>query len=188
MSIFAVCIMEEKKSIFQLAAEWGVPFGLYLTCMAMAMIFADWFIPLSLISTILMLCTPFVVYYFQRRKFKMDNGFTEYAGLWMLGIMLFMLGTIIASLFVYLVLHYVRPEFMYEQGRAAIEAYQQIPQWRDSEMVEVLKMMVDKRMMPTPIEAVFNAYWFITFGGSLLSALTALIARRPLKDRHRRQQ
>ena len=180
--------MEEKKSIFQLAAEWGVPFGLYLTCMAMAMIFADWFIPLSLISTILMLCTPFVVYYFQRRKFKMDNGFTEYAGLWMLGIMLFMLGTIIASLFVYLVLHYVRPEFMYEQGRAAIEAYQQIPQWRDSEMVEVLKMMVDKRMMPTPIEAVFNAYWFITFGGSLLSALTALIARRPLKDRHRRQQ
>jgi len=41
--------------------------------------------------------------------------------------------------------------------------------------------MVDKGALPTPIEAVFNAYWFITFGGSMLSALTALLARRRIK-------
>lgn len=180
--------MEEKKSIFQQAAEWGIPFGLYLSCIAMAMIFADWFVPLNLIAIILMLCTPIAVYYFQRRRFVMDNGFTEYAGLWMLGIMLFILGTVIASLFAFLVMKYVRPDFMYEQARAAIAAYQAIPEWRDSEMVQLLQMMVDDRMLPTPIEAVFNAFWFITFGGSLLSALTALLARRPLKSRPRQGQ
>lgn len=187
--IFAVWIMEEKKSIYQLAAEWGIPFGLYLTCIAMSMIFADWFMPLNLISIILMLCTPLVVYYFQRRKFIIDDGFTEHAGLWMPGIMLFILGTVLASLFVYLVLTYVRPNFMYEQAQAAIKAYQAIPEWRDGEVVKTLQMMIDKRMMPTPIESVFNAFWFITFGGSVLSAITAAIARRTIKSRrHNRQQ
>ena len=180
--------MEEKKSIYQLAAEWGVPFGLYLTCIAMSMIFADWFVPLNLISIILMLCTPLVVYYFQRRKFIMDDGFTEHAGLWMLGIMLFILGTVLASLFVYLVLTYVRPNFMYEQAQAAIQAYQAIPEWRDGDMVKMLQTMVDEHLMPTPIEAVFNAFWFISFGGSLLSAITAVIARRQIKNRRRSQQ
>ena len=41
--------------------------------------------------------------------------------------------------------------------------------------------MVNEKLLPTPIEAVFNAFWFITFGGSITSAITALIAGRRLK-------
>ena len=149
----------------------------------MASIYADWFAPLQLVFLILLLGTPVVAYAFQRRKFIEDNGFTEYAGLWMLGIMLFILGTIISSLVVYLVLQYLRPNYIYEQTQMAIDTYKQLPQMRDSEMLEILQKMVDRRLLPTPIETVFNAFWFITFGGCLVSAVTALVARRSLPKR-----
>ena len=104
--------MENKKSIYQRAAEWGMPFGLYLSCAATASIFADWFAPLSLLYIVLLLGLPFVTYYFQRRKFIEDDGFSEYAALWMLGILLFILGSIVASVVAYLILQYGRPNFM----------------------------------------------------------------------------
>ncbi len=101
----------------------------------------------------------------------------------MLGIMLFILGTVISSLVVYLVLQYLRPNYIYEQTQMAIDTYKQLPQMRDSEMLEILQKMVDRRLLPTPIETVFNAFWFITFGGCLVSAVTALVARRSLPKR-----
>ena len=186
MPNFAVC-MENKKSIYQRASEWGLPFGIYLACAAVASIFVDWFPPLAVIFFILLLGTPFVVYYFQRRKFDEDDGFTEYAALWMLGILLFIYGAIVASLIVYLVLQYGRPDFMYDQGRQVIEAYSKIPEMRDSDILRVIKRMVDERLMPSPIEMVFNAFWFVTFFGSITSAITALVARRPLRRYRKRQ-
>lgn len=174
---------EPKKSIYKRAAEWGLPFGLYIACMGVASIYANYFAPLSIIFILMIMATPLVVYYFQRRRFIEDDGFTEYAGLWMLGILLFIFGSVIASFIIYLVLQYFRPDFMYEQARMVIEAYSKIPQASDSEVLRVLQRMVDEKLLPTPIEAVFNAFWFITFFGSLVSAITALIAQRKLPKR-----
>ena len=178
--------MEPKKSIYHRAGEWGFPFGLYLSCAAAASIFADWFVPLNFIFIVLLLGTPIVVYYFQRRKFIEDDGFTEYAGLWMLGIMLFILGTVVASRVVCLILQYGRPGFIYEQAQAAVDLYSKMPQMQDSEMLQVIKRAIDKKMLPTPIETGFNAFWVITFAGSRLSARTALAAQRPLRRPGRR--
>ena len=170
-----------KRSIYQCAGNWGVPFGLYLSCAAVSSIFADWLAPLSLVFILLVLGTPVLTYAFQRRKFIEDDGFTEYAALWMLGILLFILGSIIAGFIVYLILQYFRPDFMYDQARQVIEAYSKMPQMKDSEILRVLQRMIDEHLMPTPIETVFNAFWFTSFGGSVISAITALIAQRPLK-------
>ena len=180
--------MENKKSIFQRAAEWGLPFGIYLACAAVASIFADWFAPLRLIFLVLLLGTPLVVYYFQRRKFIEDDGFTEYAALWMLGIMLFIFGSIIASVIIYFVLQYGRPEYMYEQAQEFIKTYGEMPEMKDSDLLLVIKRMYNERLMPSPIEMVFNAFWFVTFSGSITSAITALVARRRLMRRNNRQQ
>lgn len=175
--------MEKKKSIYQRAAEWGIPFGLYLACAAMTYIFGDYFPPLSFLFIIMVLAIPFIVHFFQRRKFIEDDGFTEYAGLWMLGIMLFLLGTLVASLIVYLVLQYIRPTFMYDQAQYLLNAYKDIPEMKDSEMLRIIKRMMDEKLMPSPIEIVLDMYWFITFSGSLLSAITAWPAQRKIKTR-----
>ena len=176
---------DSKKSIYQQAGEWGVPFGLYLSCTAVTSIFADWFMPLQFLFLILLLGTPLVVYYFQRRRFIQDDGFTEYAGLWMLGIMLFILGTLICSLIVFLVLQYVRPTYIVDRTQAAVDFYNTLPQMKDSEMLEAVQFAIDRKILPTPIEMVTSMFWFVTFAGSLLSALTALIAQRPLPGKRR---
>ena len=172
-----------KRSIYQCAGNWGVPFGLYLSCAALSSIFADWLAPLSLVFILLVLGAPVLTYAFQRRKFIEDDGFTEYAGLWMLGIMLYILGTIISSLVAYLVLTYVRPDFMIEQTQRFIDIYGQQPEMRDSEFISTLQLMVDRGLTPKPIEMVFSVFWFVTFGGSVVSAITALFARRSLHKR-----
>lgn len=174
-----------KKSIFQRAGEWGVPFGLYMTCAAVASIFADWFMPLQLLFLVLLLGMPVVTYYFQRRKFIEDDGFTEYAGLWMLGILLYILGTVLCSFIVFLVLQYGRPNFIYEQTQAAVDLYNTIPQMQDRAFLDVLQRAIDERALPTPIEMVMSVFWFVSFGGSLVSAMTALIAQRPLPDKRK---
>jgi len=172
-------MMETKKSIFQRAGEWGIPFGLYLSCAGVISVFADNSPLLNILFWAMVFATPYLVCRYQRRKFIEDDGFTEYAGLWMLGIMLFILGSLISSFIVFIVLQYIRPGFIYEQAQAAIQVYEQVPQM--SEMTKVLKRMIEERLLPSPIEMVFNVFWFISFFGSLTSAVTALIAQRRIK-------
>ena len=125
----------------------------------------------------------------QRRKFIEDNGFTEYAGLWMLGIMLYILGTVLCSFITFLVITYCRPGFIYEQAQAAVDVYRTMPQMRDNDMVNLLQQAIDDKALPSPIELVMSVFWFVSFAGSLVSALTALVAQRPLtgKSARRRQ-
>ena len=186
--ILPFVMTESKKSIYQQAGEWGVPFGLYMSCTAIASIFADWFLPLHFLFMVLLLGTPFATYYFQRRRFIQDDGFTEYSGLWMLGILLFILGTLICSFIVFLVLQYIRPSFIYDQAQAAVDLYKTLPQMKDSEMLKTLQFAIDEKLLPTPIEMVTSVFWFVTFTGSLVSALTALIAQRQLPDKHRKRE
>ena len=171
-------IMEPTRSIFQCASQWGVPFGLYLSCAAVTSIFADYFAPLNLLFFLLVLATPAVVYYFQRRKYIDDNGFTEYSALWMLGIMLFILGLLISSVIAFLVMQYGRPDFIYEQAQKAIQVYSEMPEMRDSELVKSLQLMVDRKILPSPIEMVFTMFWLVSFVGSIVSAITAFIVQR----------
>lgn len=177
--------MEQNKSIFQRASQWGVPFGLYLSCAAVTSIFADYFAPLNLLFLVLVVATPLVVYHFQRRKFIEDDGFTEYSALWMLGIMLFILGLIISSFVAYMVLQYGRPGFIYEQAQKAIEVYNAMPEMRDGELVKALQLMVDRHILPTPIEMVFSMFWLVSFLGSVTSAITALIVKKQTRFNRR---
>ena len=174
---------DQRPSVYQRASVWGFPFGLYLACAGVSSVFADWFLPLGYIFIMLTVGAPLVVYYFQRRYFIEEDGFAEYAAVWMLGIMLYMFGTVLASFIMFLVIQYGRPEFVYDQANLVIKFYSEIPEMRDSEFVSVLKRAVEKQALPTPIESVFNAFWFITFGGCITSAITAIVARRSLKKR-----
>ena len=175
---------EQRPSIYQKASVWGIPFGLYLTCAGVASVFMDWFNPLAMVCILLMVCAPLVVYYVQRRYFIEENGFVEYAAMWMLGIMLYMFGTVLASFIMFLIIQYIRPDFVYDQANMVIKSYSEIPEMRDSELVHVLKRAVEERRLPSPIETVFNAFWFVTFGGCITSAITAIFARRTINKRN----
>ena len=71
-------------------------------------------------------------------------------------------------------------------GRIILETNEQTPGIVDQPTVDLIRDLVDKRLMPTPIDMVFSIFWFLSFGGSLVSALTAIIARST-PVRHRKQ-
>ena len=170
--------MGERISPYRRAAENGVPFGIYMTAMSVASIFTDRMPLLALVVLVMMLCTPFVIYRFQRRYFIDENGFTEFAALWMMGIMTFIFGALITGLATYITIRWGRPDYIYDQANQIITTYDQVPELKNSEMITVLKRMVDEGLLPQPIEIVLNMFWVVTFFGSLLSALTALVAQR----------
>ena len=67
------------------------------------------------------------------------------------------------------------------QGTKTVKVYSSLPEMRDSEVLLVLKRMVNEKLLPSPIEMVFNVFWFVTFAGSVSSAISALIAQRSIK-------
>ena len=170
--------MGERINPYRRPAENGIPFGAYMSAMAVGSVFADRMPLLALAVLVMMVATPVVVYRFQRRYFIDEQGFTEYAALWMMGIMMFIFGALIAALVTYFTVKLARPDFIYDQAIQVINTYSQMPEFKDSEMVTVLQKMVDEGLLPTPIETVFNMFWVVTFGGAILSAITALVAQR----------
>lgn len=168
----------EQTGLLQRAGKAALPFGGLMSVISLCMIFADRFAPLGTAAIVLLLALPFVVQREQRKVFVASDGMSEYAELWMHGILLFLLGGLVTGLVTYLVLQTARPGFAYEQVDAMLEVYEQMPELKNSEIVDVMRRARDNGLLPTPIEMVVNVFWFVSFGGSLLSALTALIAQR----------
>lgn len=174
--------MEETKSVYRQAAENGIPLGLYMSTISVFMLYTDLVPVFSVIALVMLFAGPVVIYRFQRRYFIQQGGFTEYAALWMLGIMMVIFGAIITGAITYVVLQYVRPEYIYDQAQATLDAYNSMPEMRAqaSQVLDVLQVMIEQNALPTAIEFVFNMFWFVTFSGSVLSAITAAFSSRRL--------
>lgn len=174
--------MNEPKSVFKQAAENGIPLGLFMTTISLLMLYADAMPVFSVIAMVMLFAGPIVIYRFQRRYFVEMSGMAEYASLWMLGIMMVIFGAIITGAATYCVLQFVRPNYIYDQAQATIDAYNAIPEMKVklADFLDVMQKMVDQNALPSPIEMVFNMFWFVTFSGSVLSAVTAAFASRRL--------
>jgi len=78
---------ETYISLYRRAANDGVPMGIFMSVMAAALIYADRLPWLVVVVMAMLLMLPCMLYYFQRKMFVAEYGFTEYSGLWMLGIL-----------------------------------------------------------------------------------------------------
>ena len=150
------CIVEKnsniKKSVYAHGAEHGVVIGIYLTVVSMALFYGGTSTLLSLVALLLLLGFPGVLFVIERRYHRSTGGCADNA--W---------------------LEFVSPGFILEQANAAIEAYNSLPEMRDTEVVASLKRAIEMGMLPTPIEFVVNMILFTTFAGSILSLIAAAI-------------
>ncbi|MGM9869065.1 MAG: DUF4199 domain-containing protein [Sodaliphilus sp.] len=178
--------MECRKSLFKQGAEWGVPFGIYLSVMALLFIFSDKQVGLSAFSLAMALVIPALIYRWQKKRCMAEMGFATFSNLWMLGILIFIGGSLIASTVSYLVLEYVRPNFFYEQAQFVIHQYEVAPERFGENMqqvVDALQMVIDKQAAPRNIDLVLTGFWTCSFLGSLLSALLAALIQLMAKNK-----
>ena len=169
--------MKEVKSLYRRAAEYGVPFGIYLSIVSVSFVFIDKVPALSFMIFALLLALPFLTFCIQRQYFVKEYGFTQYSGLWMLGIMVFIFASLIMSLVTYVVVQLARPDWLYEWAQWLIAEGSRSVDSHIRESSLTLKNIVDNNLVPRAIEVVFLGFWFMSFLGSVLSAIMALVVR-----------
>lgn len=165
------------KSIYRRAADNGLIFGVYLSLLFIMFVFSSESFLMSLVGLVLLLGIPGIIFVFLRRCFVAEFGKTTISGLWMLGILIFIYASLICGVVTYVYLQYFDPSFIYEQAQAALNVYQSVEEIKGSDIVVGMQRAIEEKLLPTPIEFVFQMIWITTFFGSLLSLLTALIVR-----------
>ncbi len=173
----------DSRIIYRTAGRLGLPMGGYLSALSAAVVFSDRATVMPVVALVLIVCLPLVVYRMQRQVHKADTS-TPYAGIWLLGMMTVIFGSLICALATYVMITALRPDFITEQVQAAINTYSQVPELRDGTLVQAMRMALKEGLLPTPIEYVVQMFWMTSFAGSLLSALLAIPATKlPMTDR-----
>lgn len=174
----------QLPSPYRRGANDGFPFGLYLVVLFFASIFSSQVALLTLLTLLLFIGVPFVIYYFLRRAYIADYGCTTMSALWMHGIMIFLCGGLIAGAVEIIWLRWIQPDFILDQVNAMIAFYREAGIERSDEMADILQKMVDNHLVPSAIMIVVELLWLGVFTGSLLSALIAILVRaRPIPQR-----
>lgn len=172
-------------SPYRRGAEDGLLFAVYLVALFFASIYSTEVALLPLVTILLMLGVPFVIYRFLRRAFVADHGCTTMSGLWMHGIMIFLCGGLLSAAVSFVWLRWIQPDYIIDQLHSVIDLYEGSGWARGEEMADMLQRMIDNRLVPSVISIVMEMLWLGVFTGSLLSALMALLVRaRPVNPKH----
>lgn len=106
------------KSPYRRGADDGFLFGIYLTVMFFASIFAGSFAPLSLLALVMMVSVPVVIYRFMRSYHRSLGPSGTFAMLWMQGVMIFFCGMLIAGTALVVYMKWIHPGFVVEQAHS----------------------------------------------------------------------
>lgn len=169
---------EEYKSLYRRAAEQGVPMGMVLTVLAVSVILADVQPWLSWVALALVVSMPFYTWRLMRQYFVEEQGFPNFSSLWMMGILTFIYGSLLAGLASWAVMTWVRPNYIYDTMQQMIALYSSNPSEDAQLLVDVLRSMIAQGKMPRPIEMVMTAFWLTSFAGSMLSLVVAIVVPR----------
>ncbi len=168
-------IDDTVKSVYRQGAEYGAWFGVYLTVMALAIMYGFTHTILMLAAMAMMVAVPAVVYPMLRRYRSQMRGYAPFASLWMLGLMIFICGSLICGAVTYVWMQYVMPTFIYDQVMAAINVYKAVPGESAAEMVRIMETIVERHALPSAMEVVVQMVMLTTFLGSLVSMVLAFI-------------
>lgn len=179
--------MEERnKGVFIRSAHFGLPMGLLLSVLSVVMVYTDKHPMLAMASLLLFALVPVTTLACQWRYRNEQQGLVDFSGLWLMGILMMIYGTIICSLVTYLLMTYARPGVIYDQTKVFLDAYANVPKAQNDpamqQMLDVVRKAYDTKMLPSPIEYVSEMFWVTTFFGSMVSLVTAFIAKKlPLR-------
>ena len=169
--------MGEVKSIYRVGAENGVGFGIYLTVLSIMLMYGFDSVLLMYASIVLFLGIPGVVYFYMRRYHVAAHGISQFSALWMLGILIFLFGSLICGCVTYIWMQYIEPTFIYDQVQMAIKLYETVPGENARILVDVLERAVENHMLPSAIDIVIEMIMLTTFVGSIVSMILSAVVR-----------
>ncbi len=176
-------------SPYRRGADDGFFFGIYLTLMFFSSIFAQSLPLLGLLSPVMALGVPAVIWFFIRRYDRMLQECATFPMMWMLGVVIFVCGSLISGLLLTIYMKWIEPDFVLNQLNAIIELGKGAPGTVLAEAGDIAAQMIEANFVPTPIAIVSEIIMLATVTGSLLSiVISGIFALKHKTQRHRREQ
>ncbi len=167
-----------NKSPYKYGADLGLWMGLYLMLISACFLLSMRLTGLAMFAFPLMIGVPVVLYFMLRRIYKESPINRTLSALWMSGIMTFICGSLICGILTAGWLLIFQPNFFYEYVAGAIRLLQEgsgASQY--ATQIGLMQEMIDKKLLPTPMEFVVSMIWTTAFLGSLTSLVVAWMVR-----------
>lgn len=169
--------MKKEKSVFQYAAEYGLVFGLYLSCIFFTCIYGNVSTLISMAGMLLFIASPILVFKFMRKFHNSHLSTSTFGSVWTLGVMIYLCASMICGIVTYIWLQYVMPGFILEQAQTALATYEAIPELKNHAITTTLRQAIENHLLPTPIVIVFQMMWITIFSGMIVSLILSPLAR-----------
>ena len=167
----------EQKSVYKRGADDGLFFGIYLIIMFFSSAFSMAVPFAGLLSMLLVLGVPFLIYRFLRRSYVNDSGTTQFSALWVQGITTFFCGSLISGIVALVYMQWINPDFIATQVQSLIDVYMATDWEEGKEIAKVLTKMIEQNLLPTPINIVIESIWLAVFTGSILSMILSIVVQ-----------
>lgn len=169
--------MNDTRNIYTSGANDGLKMGIYLSLLFLMQSMGKNSLLLMSLSSIMMLCIPVVAYVMLRKGYRESKGTSTFSAIWLHGILIFLCGSLIMAMVIYIYLTYVNPSFLRNTLSSLIETYNGIDDPNVTQITDILTTIQTQNLLPTPIQYAFTMIWTCGFFGSLLSMILALIVR-----------
>lgn len=170
---------QQPKSVYRRGADDGFIFGVYLSLMfifqALAIVHNSTL--LSLLTLIMMLAVPAVIYFFLRRAYIADGRRSSFSALWLQGICTFFFGSLLMAVTVYVYTRLVQPNFMPEAFESLRQAYAMIDTDEAQQMVRWIENAQKHHLYPPASQLAVAFIWGAVFTGSILSMIISFVIR-----------
>lgn len=175
-------------TVFRRGADKGWRLGLYMFAIFCAAAYSVQIPLLGVVSFVLMVLVPFVVYRWLSRDYVRYPSQRFFSAVWMQGICCFFFGALIYAVLSYAFLRFVEPDWIVRNVHLAADFYRSINDPEAQQMATALQGMIDKHLLPSAINIAISMIWTITFTGSMLSLLLTVLVRQLNKKRINGQQ
>lgn len=164
-------------SPYRRGADDGFIFGLYLSLMFFGIFASAHWPVLGLLSLLLIVCVPLVIFLFMRRYDRELQGCVTFPMFWMHGMMTFICAILISGAFFVIYLTWIEPDWFFNQLQGVVEAAT-LPAAKGTSIEEFGKIaseMIEFHMIPSPVSIMFELLMLAIVTGSLLSILLGCI-------------
>lgn len=166
-----------RMSVYRRGARDGALMGLVLCGL-----FASWALsmrfPLAALAfPLLAIAVPVLACLQLRRSYRIDLGMTTLSALWMQGICIFFFGTLLMAALALVWLRWWEPGLISESLLNAADVYATIDNPDARKLAADVHTLIDKGMVPRPVDVALALLWAGVFSGSILSLVCAAVLR-----------
>lgn len=168
-----------EQSVYALGAADGLWIGLTMSLCAVCIIFMYSAPVLCVPAVGIFVATPFFAWVFQRRAWISQEVPATLSAVWLHGICMFLFGSLILALVVYICLRFIEPCWVATQLSEAARQLATDPSTAQQAMV--VNRIIENGALPSAISIAVSTVWVVGFTGSMWSMIFAIILT---KTRH----